>query len=947
MSIRHLVFMLLITSFAFPSVILAQDEPEVDREYTLSSTMLGYFGIGGDIDGVRNPILRAKKGEMVKITIINGEDLIHDIVMEQAGARSAPLNEKGSSSSIFFEATDNDVYFCSIPGHRTSGMEGRFEILNPAAASIEGFPVIADSRALNMNFETGNYADWEFEGEAFGTAPVEGDVIVLRTGDTRSGHEGDFWVSSAENLGHRSKGVLSSSSFKVVHPWASFRVSGGALSGVRVELVDKAEGEVIFKTSGHNGHGLRPVLVDLSGFQDREVFVRLVDDEDGVSGLPYIRDNQLAYIGFDDFSFFSEKPSFPNEFDSSEIYTLPPILETPFSGLSPQKAVDAMRVPDGFTVSLGAGEPDVIRPIAFTYDDRGRLWVVEAHTYPEPAPEGEGKDRILIFEDTVGDGFLDSRKVFTEGLNLISGIEYGFGGIWLGAAPYLLYIPVKDDLPAGPPEIKLDGWGTHDTHEILNSFRWGPDGWLYGTHGVFTHSVVGKPGTAEEDRVKLNGGVWRYHPTKENFELWAEGTSNPWGIDFNDMGHPFITACVIPHLYHVIPGGRYIRQAYKHFNPYTYVDIDTHGDHVHFVGERNRPHSGNHRSDEVGGGHAHAGAMIYLGGSWPDEYRDKLIMNNIHGYRANVDKLVREGSGYVGKHEEDFLFANDSWSQMLNFRYGPGGSAYVIDWYDKNQCHSPNPDVHDKELGRIFKVSHENDRIVSVDLEAMSSQDLVEFQLHENDWFVRHARRLLTERGPDPNVHSSLRKILDENSDVTRRLRALWTLYVTEGLSDADLIALADDDNENVRAWSVQLLADDGNISDPVREKLASMASDENSAMVRMYIASAAQSIAPNLRWDIMNGLYSHEEDAADHNIPAMVWYAAEPMVVEDMDRALSMALDTKLKDILDFTVRRISAEGSPEALAVLSKYLSEGADTDQQKQILSGLNEMIGGTEE
>src|SRR5262245_27249383 len=112
------------------------------------------------------------------------------------------------------------------------------------------------------------------------------------------------------------------------------------------------------------------------------------------------------------------------------------------------------------------------------------------------------------------------------------------------------------DVPAGA-EVLLDGWGYEDTHETLNSFIWGPDGWLYGCHGVFTHSNVGKPGAPDSERTRLNAGVWRYHPTKKNFELFAEGTSNPWGIDFDEHGQCFIEACVIPHLFHMIQGGRY------------------------------------------------------------------------------------------------------------------------------------------------------------------------------------------------------------------------------------------------------------------------------------------------------------------------------------------------------------------------------------------------------
>src|SRR5213076_2303743 len=182
--------------------------------------------------------------------------------------------------------------------------------------------------------------------------------------------------------------------------------------------------------------------------------------------------------------------------------------------------------PPGFHAILFAGEPDVKQPIAFTIDDRGRLWVAEAYTYPRRAPEGQGKDRILIFEDTDGDGKFNKRTVFIEGLNLVSGMEVGFGGVFVGAAPYLMFIPDTnhDDKPDGPPQILLDGFAYQDTHETLNAFTWGPDGWLYGCHGVFTHSKVGKPGAADADRTPINAGIWRYHPIKKKFEVFAEGT---------------------------------------------------------------------------------------------------------------------------------------------------------------------------------------------------------------------------------------------------------------------------------------------------------------------------------------------------------------------------------------------------------------------------------------
>jgi hypothetical protein len=395
--------------------------------------------------------------------------------------------------------------------------------------------------------------------------------------DLHIGFAGNHFLSSGGTANAKLTGTLTSVPFTVTQPFASFLVSGGALQDTRVELVQAGTNKVIFHSTGQGRATLQPVVVDLKPYMNQAIFIRIIDNETGISQIPYIPNDKWAHINFDDFQFYPTRPNFPNELKPADIIILPPLDPVLHAGLSGTEAANVMTLPTGFTITLAASEPDVVRPICFTFDPRGRLWVVEGHTYPIPAPEGQGKDRVLIFEDTNGDGTLDNRKVFAEGLNLVSGIEVGMGGVWLGAAPYLLFIPadVNTDVPtpAGPPQILLDGWGTQDTHEVLNSFRWGPDGWLYGTHGVFTHSNVGKPGAPDAERTKLNAGVWRFHPTTHQFELFAEGTSNPWGLDFNDYGHAFITACVIPHMYNMIQGGRYVRQGGKHFNPYTYDDI--------------------------------------------------------------------------------------------------------------------------------------------------------------------------------------------------------------------------------------------------------------------------------------------------------------------------------------------------------------------------------------
>jgi putative membrane-bound dehydrogenase-like protein len=934
-------WLLSIVSVTIPLLVLSglAQTPPIDREYTLESTMLGYRGVGGDIDGIRNPPLWARSGENVRITIVNGELMVHDLTLETHNVRTAQILDKGATSSVTFKAKESDVYFCSVPGHRAAGMEGRFEVSDQPIIQSPGVVPLMNGHPLNLDFESGTLDNWTATGDAF--ALVKEDT---QRQAQRGAVAGAYWVSSGVN-GNARKGTLSSAPFRVTHRYASFLVSGGAFASTRVELVLAADNTVIYTISGADQAAFRPAVVNLQQYAGKDIFIRLVDEESGAPTAAYLRESPWAHINFDDFRFHEKRPFFPNEIVPSDVSTMPPMDVLPHAGLSGAEAARAMSLPAGFSVTLAASEPDIEKPIAFTMDDRGRLWVAEAHTYPVRASEGEGRDRILIFEDTDGDGRLDSRKVFIEHLNLVSGIEVGFGGVWVGAAPNLLFIPIAEvtDQPAGPPQVMLDGWGYEDTHETLNTFTWGPDGWLYGTHGVFTQSAVGKPGAPDSERVKLNAGVWRFHPVTHAFEVFAEGTSNPWGLDFNDYGHAFVTACVIEHLYQVVQGGRYKRQAGQHVNPNIYDDIKTVADHVHWVGNKG-PHAGNSRSDAAGGGHAHAGAMIYLGGdNWPKEYREAIFMNNIHGARANMDRLQRQGSGYAAAHGPDFLKANDSWSQMLNFRYGPDGSVHVIDWYDKNQCHSSNPEVHDKTLGRIYKISHVNDKWVQVDLAKMSSEQLVDLQLQRNDWYVRQARRILQERGPDPKVHERLKHMLRDNPDVTRKLRALWALHVTRGLSERDLQELLNHESEYVRSWAVYLLVEGKNPSDSTLRLFAKMAREDKSPLVRLYLASALQRTPPAKRWDVLAGLSAHAEDATDQNQPLMVWYAAEPVVALDMPRALTLAEGSKLPRLFQFTVRRIAAVGTQDALRTLTDRLGRTAEGAERRELASGIDRIVG----
>jgi putative membrane-bound dehydrogenase-like protein len=803
----------------------------------------------------------------------------------------------------------------------------------------------AAGRPLNFDFESGDLRDWTATGEAFGGQPIQGDTVHPRRADSVSGHRGEYWIGTFERHGDGPQGTLTSAPFVVTHPWASFLVGGGSDGASRVEIVRADTGDVVFKSAGYSAEEMRPAAVDLRELEGQQILLRIVDgSSDG-----------WGHVNFDHFRFHDEPPAVddlkPRVFKADEY---------PHAGLTAEAAAAAMKVPEGFRVTAFAAEPDVRQPIAMALDDRGRVWVAEAYEYPIRAPEGQGRDRILIFEDADGDGRFDKRTVFAEKLNLVSGLEVGFGGLWVGAPPYLLFIPDRDhdDVPDGEPEVLLDGWAYQDTHETLNAFTWGPDGWLYGCHGVFTHSRVGKPGTPDDERVPLNAAIWRYHPTRHTFEVFAEGTSNPWGVDFDEYGEAFCTACVIPHLFHIIPGARYQRQAGSHFNPHTYADIPTIADHRHYLGET--PHGGNGNSDSAGGGHAHAGAMIYQGDAWPAEYRGRIFMNNIHGQRVNVDVLTPRGSGFVGGHGPDFLLTGDLASQMLNFQTGPDGNVFVMDWYDMNACHHNNVDGHDRSNGRIYKISYGEEKLAALDLATLSDVELAELALHANEWHVRHARRLLQERAADRSIDAAARTRLTEiattHAEAPRRLRAIWALAACGELPGNVVRSMVTDANEHVRAWGVRLTPELRGAAAAQWQLTIMGAANDPSPVVRLAVASLLQKLPPEDRWPYLEGvgdghgqwkgLLAHAEDAADHNLPLMYWYAMEPLAMVDPPRAISLGLSCgkTIPLLREFMLRRVAAIGTPAALTAMVDRLATADAADEQLALLQGLRQGLDG---
>jgi putative membrane-bound dehydrogenase-like protein len=612
------------------------------------------------------------------------------------------------------------------------------------------------------------------------------------------------------------------------------------------------------------------------------------------------------------------------------------------------EATKHFKLPAGFQATLFAGEPDLVQPIAFTFDDRGRLWVVENHSYP--GWKSEHHDRVLIFTDRDGDGRFDEKKVFLENGSNLTGIELGFGGVWLCSVPNLVFVPDAngDDVPDGPPVVKLDGWDITAKHNVFNSLTWGPDGWLYGCNGILSNSKVGKPGSPAKDRTALNCGVWRYHPTRETFEVVASGTTNPWGLDFDQYGQAFITNCVIHHLWHVVPGAHFQRMFGEDLNRYTYQLMDSCADHLHWTGA-NWWEARGEKQNDFGGGHAHVGAMIYQGDNWPAEYRNHVFMCNVHGNRVNQDVLERKDSGYVAHHGTDFLLAGDPWFRGLAVKCGPDGGVYLSDWTDTGECH--NYEVVDRSNGRIFKITYGDVRPWSSDLAKLGDDELAQMQRHPNRWVSNHALRLLYERysGRGKQVDQSdpiaqpLVKMLTDEPDATLRLRALWALNALGVATEPLLLEQLKNKADVVRGWTVRLAVENKGASPAVVSRLAEMAAEDPSAWVRLALASALQRLPANDRWGIAKGLVSHAQDAADVNLSLMIWYGTETFVSADRGRAIELIELAKIPLIQKLFARRIAAANYGETLTLLIPLLKKGSH-EVQEPILAGMLEALEG---
>jgi putative membrane-bound dehydrogenase-like protein len=603
--------------------------------------------------------------------------------------------------------------------------------------------------------------------------------------------------------------------------------------------------------------------------------------------------------------------------------------------LSPAEAQKRFTVPPGFEVRLFAAEPEVVNPVAMTWDERGRLWVVELYEYPMGAAAGQTpRDRIKILEDVNSDGRADRVHVWADGLNLATGILLGDEGAYVGQAPHLLFLQdTTGDDRADHREVIMTGFGLQDRHELLNGFAWGPDGWLYMTHGVFTYSTVRQMDDPEDDGVEMNAALARYHPRTQRFEVFADGTSNPWGVDFDRAGNAFVSACVIDHLFHLAPGGIYVRQAGAPTFSYAYQLLPSIVDHRHHMA-------------------AYAGVQIYQGDQYPADYRGTILMGNIHDNAVHQDRLTPNGSSFTASFIQDFLRANDPWFRPVSVQVGPDGALWVMDWHDKYPCYQnamADPDGVDREHGRIWRIVYVGDEPgkavpsrpqPDMDLTQSTPAELVALLAHSNAWHRRVAQRLLTERRPE-GTRSSLEQRFRQSGPLEPRLAALWTLHGTEWLDDTLLTEAGADSEPAIRAWAARLTGERGDASAAALSRLVHLAADPDPT-VRLAAATAARqfvsgaltvNIPPRVAateiGPVLDTLVRHSADARDPLLPFMIWMAAEPGVAQNPTLALRWLLERGPEtmplsgQLATKTARRVTDMNQSERLDDVIEFLA------------------------
>ncbi len=551
----------------------------------------------------------------------------------------------------------------------------------------------------------------------------------------------------------------------------------------------------------------------------------------------------------------------------------------------PQEAMKTFRVREGLALDLVAAEPDVEQPLFLTWDSKGRLWAALYRQYqfpaglkiveyddhlrarfdkmPPPPPLGDrGADIIRVFEDKDGDGNFDSHKDVITGLNIATSVAVGAGGIWVANPPYLLFYPDAngDDVPDSDPIVKLSGFGIEDTHAVMNSIQWGPDGWLYGANGSTTTGKVVDPASGKT--IAWQGQmIWRFDPATDRFEIFAEGGGNTFSLEIDAAGQVFSGTNGGKTRGMFYPQGSYGTKSWGKHGPLTNPYAFGYFEHMKSEGDERRfPQT----------------FTIEEGGLFGKDLAGRVIAANSLQNVVWASRLERDGSTYRTVDEENPIESSDRWFRPVYAGLGIDGAVYFADWYDSRLSHVRPIDDWHKTSGRIYRLrpKDKEPRYKEGDLTKLASRDLIALFSHPNRVVRRRAELELGWRG-DRSVNPELIELVDSASG-QESLEALWALNLLGGLSDDLAQKWLTHPEASIRRWVVRLIGDRRKAQPELATALADLALAEKDVQVRVQLAASAKRLPDAIAMGMIDGLVRHEEDLTDPHQPLMIWWALE-----------------------------------------------------------------------
>ena len=632
--------------------------------------------------------------------------------------------------------------------------------------------------------------------------------------------------------------------------------------------------------------------------------------------------------------------------------------------LTAAQSLAKLKTPDDIEVELALADPDIGQPLQIKFDGRGRMWVVEYLQYPDPAGlnmvsrdkflrtvydktplpppnHDRGRDRISVHEDRDGDGYYEHHRIVVDGLNMATSIAIGSDGLYVLNPPYLLRYndADQDDRIDGAPEVLLEGFGLEDSHSLANSLRWGPDGWLYAAQGSTVTGAVRRYGSKEPPTRSLGQLIWRYHPQTRQYEIFAEGGGNTFGVEIDRHGRIYSG-----HNggntrgFHYVQGGYFQKGFGKHgelSNPFAYGYF---------------PPMQHHAAARF----SHT-FLVYESEQLPPSYRGVLLGAEPLQGRVIMSRVERDRSSYRTQDIGFLLQSDDAWFRPVEIREGPDGAVYVADFYEQRIDHASHYQgrIH-RTSGRVYRIRSRGQRPARrASVQSMATRELIA-ELGQGPRARRQlAAQQLAQRTLTASDLQQLRSmLLDPDGDPAAALEALWALYRGGAWNDALAVQGLAHHVASVRTWAVRLLGDPKQpLEAKLLESVVALCRVETDVQTRSQLASTAARLPTPQALSMLDALSQRDEDASDIHIPLLLWWALERQFTSDRQAALTWLARHDILErplVREFfaerAARRLAEEGTRTGLEQLARLLEAAPEDVAKSKLLTGFEQAYQG---